>query len=82
MLSILSNLGFTQEIALHYVLILLVSPHFSLTNDRIRVIKTNVPLSITPAGLGSLLSESGPMYVVSPYHFTRDNLLIITESWV
>ena len=39
---------------------------------------TNVPLSRTPAGRGSLLCESGPIYVVSFYLITRHNSLIIT----
>ena len=43
---------------------------------------TNVALSGTPAGRGSLLFESEPIYVVSFYLITRHNLLIITEGWV
>ena len=43
---------------------------------------TNVALSGTPAGRGSLLFESEPIYVVSFYLITRHNLLIITEGWL
>ena len=42
----------------------------------------NVALSGTPAGRGSLLFESEPIYVVSFYLITRHNLLIITEGWL
>ena len=37
---------------------------------------TNVPLSRTPAGRGFLLCESGPIYDVSFYLFSRHNWLI------
>ena len=43
---------------------------------------TNVSLSGTPAGRGSLLFESEPIYVVSFYLITRHNSLIITEGWL
>ena len=43
---------------------------------------TNVALSGTPAGRGSLLFESEPIYVVGFYLITRHNLLIITEGWL
>ena len=43
---------------------------------------TNVALSGTPAGRGSLLFESEPIYVVSFYLITRHNSLIITEGWL
>ena len=45
------------------------------------MITTNVPLSRTPAGWGSLLCESGPIYVISFYLIVRHNSLIITEGW-
>ena len=45
------------------------------------MITTNVPLSRTPAGWGSLLCESGPIYVISLYLIVRHNSLIITEGW-
>ena len=82
MLSIPSNLGFTQYIALHNDLILLASPLSFLTNDRICKMMTNVPLPRTLAGLGSLLCELGCNYVISFYFITRHNSLIITEGWV
>ena len=37
---------------------------------------TNVPLSRTPAGRGSLLCESGPIHVVSFYLITKHNSLL------
>ena len=43
---------------------------------------TNVPLSRTLARRGSLLCESGPIYVVSFYLITRHNSIISTEGWV
>ena len=46
------------------------------------MITTNVALSGTPAGRGSLLFESEPIYVVGFYLITRHNLLIITEGWL
>ena len=70
------NLGLTQEIALHNDLILLTSPLSSLTNDRICMTTTNVRLSRTPAGRGSLLCKSGPICIISL--ITRHNSLIIT----
>ena len=39
---------------------------------------TNVPLSRTPARRGSMLCDSGPIYLVSFYLLTRHNSLIIT----
>ena len=45
------------------------------------MITTNVPLSRTPALWGSLLCESGPIYVISLYLIVRHNSLIITEGW-
>ena len=45
------------------------------------MITTNVPLSRTPAIWGSLLCESGPIYVISFYLIVRHNSLIITEGW-
>ena len=81
-LSITSNLGLTQQIALHNDLILLASLLPSLTNDKIHMMTTNVSLSRTPARWGFLLSELGPIYIVSFYLITRYNSLIITEGWV
>ena len=82
MLSIPSNLGLIQQIALHNNLTFLASPLSSLTNDRIHMMTTNVPLSRTPAGQGSLLCELGPIHVVNFFLITRHNSLIITEGWV
>ena len=45
------------------------------------MITTNVPLSRTLALWGSLLCESGPIYVISLYLIVRHNSLIITEGW-
>ena len=40
------------------------------------MITTNVPLSRTPAGHGSLPCKSGPIYVVILYLFSRHNPVI------
>ena len=82
MLSVPSNFGLTQEMALHNDLILLANPLSSLTNDTIHMMVTEVPLSGTPAGQGSLLMKLGCMYIVSLYLITRHNSLMITEGWV
>ena len=58
------------EHLLHYDLILLARPLPSLTNNRIRMMPTNVPLSRAPTRWGYLICESGPFYVISFHLFS------------
>ena len=71
-----------SNLRLHNDLILLASPLSSLTNDRILMMTTTIPLSRRPAEWGYLVWKSRPIFVVSFYPITRLNSLIITEGWV